>query len=109
MAAPKHFTHAGSFHFVLTVSENQSITDTLDPVDRHVGFRTTHRVLDELRMRICNRVKNLVVEKPDESCLFVLLPCGEVIEITGKYLYSHTATIFRSIATLAAIAAIWIR
>ena len=45
--------------------------------------RTRLNKMNEIHDYICEITNTVIVQKPDESSLFIQLPCGEVIEIAG--------------------------
>ena len=87
MHPPSDFMRNGTFMYVLVVKpggNNQKLNLDSNVQGVHVGFRTTLDKLEGIRHKVCNLTNTLAVVKPDETSLFIELPCGEVAEVVGR-------------------------
>lgn len=74
-----------SFMFILIIKDdgnNQKLITGKPSIGPHIGFKVKKSVLKYL-IEITYDEKIMIVNKPDETSLFIELPCGEVIEISG--------------------------
>ena len=88
---PKWMKPDKSFQYIIIVQEDgnaQRINPTSSRQGCHVGLRiSSSRVLRKLADKFStkNTACILLINKPDELSMFIQLPCGEVLEISGKH------------------------
>lgn len=108
MRPPADFMRRGTFQYVLVVKpdgNHQTIRDSAVQ-GVHLGFRTSNMRVEAIRRRVCELTKTIVIEKPDETSLFIELPCGEVVEVVGRPTdWRDRAT--RALFSLVAVYLIW--
>lgn len=76
-----------SIHFMIILSLGKATMIKGDfrkhsRVGTHLGFKVTRKKRVEMEKILCSE-KTMIVKKPDETSLFLQLPCGEIIEFSG--------------------------
>jgi hypothetical protein len=110
MVAPRWLVPQGSFHYVLVIKPGGNTQQLLDGKVQsvHLGFRTTIPALRQIHRRICSITDSTLIDKPDESSLFIQLPCGEVIEIAGLPCKFPLRAVMKTVASIAVLSALWL-
>lgn len=110
LTAPRQLVSAGSFHYavVLKAGGNRQTLIDGNVQSVHLGFRTSPSHMERIQKSVCALTNTRLITKPDESSLFIELPCGEVVEIVGR---AHDAKfpIFKTAASILILGAIWMR